>query len=75
MPTHSTNIPRLGLNTDVDNGRLDLDFDDESISRMREPNREPAKVLALTDVAPVDVLVDYGLLIVLSSASYVPPSD
>ena len=33
---------------------------------LREPNRESVKVLALTDVAQVDVLNDYVLLIVLS---------
>jgi hypothetical protein len=38
---------------------------------LREPNREPIKVLALTDVAQVDVLDEYGLLIVLSGASIV----
>ena len=38
---------------------------------MKEPNRELVKVLALTDVTQVDVLIEYGPLIVLSSASYV----
>ena len=33
---------------------------------LREPNRESVKVLALTDVAQVDVLNDYVLLIVSS---------
>ena len=32
--------------------------------------REPIKVLALTDVAQVDVLDDYGLLIVLSGTDF-----
>jgi hypothetical protein len=42
---------------------------------LREPNREPIKVLALTDVAQVDVLDDYGLLIVLSGAPCVTVSQ
>ena len=33
-----------------------------------ERNREPVKVLALKDVAQVDILEDYQLLIVLSGA-------
>jgi hypothetical protein len=41
-------------------------FDGVYFQDLREPNREPIKVLALTDVAQVDVLNDYGLLIVLS---------
>lgn len=36
------------------------------ISDLRDQNRDPVKVLALTDVAHVDVLDNYGLLIVLS---------
>jgi RHO1 GDP-GTP exchange protein 1/2 len=43
-------------------------FDGVYFQDLREPNREPIKVLALTDVAQVDVLDDYGLLIVLSGA-------
>ena len=46
-------------------------FDGVYFQDLREPNREPVKVLALTDVAQVDVLDDYGLLIVLSGRSYV----
>jgi hypothetical protein len=47
---------------------------------LRKPNREPAKVLALTDVAQVDVLDGYGLLIVLSGVVvyfliYPPPAS
>ena len=42
------------------------------ISDLREQNRDPVKMLALTDVAQVDVLDDYGLLIVLSCES--PPA-
>ena len=42
------------------------------ISDLREQNRDPVKMLALTDVAQVDVLDDYGLLIVLSGES--PPA-
>jgi len=41
-------------------------FDGVYFQDLREPNREPIKVLALTDVAQVDVLDEYGLLIVLS---------
>ena len=41
-------------------------FDGVYFQDLQEPNREPVKVLALTDVAQVDVLDDYGLLIVLS---------
>ncbi|KAH6916059.1 RhoGEF Rgf2 [Coprinopsis sp. MPI-PUGE-AT-0042] len=36
------------------------------ISDLRDPQREPVKVLALLDVTQVDVLEDYQLLIVLS---------
>ncbi|KAF8449011.1 CNH domain-containing protein [Boletus edulis BED1] len=36
------------------------------LSDLREPNREPIKVLALLDVSQVDVLEEYQLLIVLS---------
>ncbi|KAF8892134.1 CNH domain-containing protein [Infundibulicybe gibba] len=36
------------------------------ISDLRDPNREPVKVLGLLDVNQVDVLEDYQLLIVLS---------
>lgn len=44
-------------------------FDGVYFQDLREPNREPIKVLALTDVAQVDVLDEYGLLIVLSGGS------
>ncbi|KAF5361828.1 hypothetical protein D9756_002262 [Leucocoprinus leucothites] len=36
------------------------------ISDLREPNREPVKVLSLLEVSQVDVLEEYQLLIVLS---------
>lgn len=36
------------------------------LTDLREPNRDPVKVLALLDVSQVDVLEDYQLLIVLS---------
>ncbi|KZV74551.1 CNH-domain-containing protein [Peniophora sp. CONT] len=36
------------------------------LSDLAQPLREPVKVLALTDVSQIDVLDDYGLLIVLS---------
>jgi len=39
---------------------------------LQEPNREPNKVLALIDVAQVDVLDEYGILIVLSGQSRAP---
>jgi CNH domain len=35
-------------------------------SDLRTPNREPVKVVGLTDVAQLDVLDEYQLLIVLS---------
>ena len=38
------------------------------LSNLLERNREPIKVLALKDVAQVDVLEDYQLLIVLSGS-------
>jgi hypothetical protein len=38
---------------------------------LRESNREPVKVLALMDVAQVDALDDYGLLIMSSGALFV----
>ncbi|KAL4061872.1 CNH-domain-containing protein [Scleroderma citrinum] len=41
------------------------------LSDLREPNREPVKVLALLDVSQVDVLEDYQLLIVLSERQVV----
>ena len=44
-------------------------FDGVYFQDLREPNREPIKMLALTDVAQVDVLDEYGLLIVLSGWS------
>ena len=46
-------------------------FDGVYFQDLREPNREPVKVLALTDVAQVDVLDDYELLFVLSGGSYI----
>jgi RHO1 GDP-GTP exchange protein 1/2 len=50
-------------------------FDGVYFQDLREPNREPIKVLALTDVAQVDVLDDYGLLIVLSGTPFVSVSQ
>ncbi|KAF8493205.1 CNH-domain-containing protein [Russula emetica] len=46
-------------------------FDGVYFQDLREPNREPIKVLALTDVAQVDVLDEYGLLIVLSEGQVI----
>ncbi|KAH7914608.1 CNH domain-containing protein [Hygrophoropsis aurantiaca] len=40
-------------------------------SDLREPNRDPVKVLALLDVSQVDILEDYQLLIVLSERQVV----
>ncbi|TFY73666.1 hypothetical protein EWM64_g10346 [Hericium alpestre] len=40
-------------------------------SDLREQNKGPMKVLALTDVVQVDVLDDYGLLIVLSEGQVI----
>jgi hypothetical protein len=37
-------------------------------SDLRDPNREPMKVVALPDVAQLDILDEYQLLIVLSGA-------
>ncbi|KAI0035358.1 CNH-domain-containing protein [Vararia minispora EC-137] len=41
------------------------------ISDLRDKNREPVKVLALTDVSQIDVLDEYGLLIVLSEGTVI----
>jgi hypothetical protein len=38
-------------------------FDGVYFHDLREPNREPVNVLALTDVALVDILGDYGLYV------------
>ncbi|KAA1469046.1 CNH-domain-containing protein [Dentipellis sp. KUC8613] len=40
-------------------------------SDLREMNRDPVKVLALTDVVQVDVLDEYGLLVVLSEGQVI----
>lgn len=40
------------------------------LSKLRDSNQEPVKVLALLDVMQVDVLEDYQLLIVLSGAPH-----
>ena len=42
------------------------------LSNLLERNREPVKVLALKDVAQVDILEEYQLLIVMSGASRLP---
>ena len=39
------------------------------LSDLRDPNRDPVKVLGLLDVSQVDVLEEYQLLIVLSGQS------
>jgi len=46
-------------------------FDGVYFQDLREPNRDPIKVLALTDVAQVEVLDEYGLLVVLSGELFV----
>jgi len=54
-----------------DNGRR-LAFgtsDGVYFSDLREPNREPVKVVGLTSVEQLDILDEYQLLIVLSGAS------
>ena len=52
----------------TDQGRRVVYGTDDGVyrSNLGERNREPVKVLALLDVSQVDVLEDYGLLIVLS---------
>ena len=40
------------------------------LSDLREPTRDPVKVLDLLDVSQVDVLEEYQLLVVLSGTSY-----
>ncbi|KAI0315023.1 CNH domain-containing protein [Amylostereum chailletii] len=46
-------------------------YDGVYFSDLRDPTRDPVKVLALTDVEQVDVLDDYGLLIVLSEGQVI----
>ena len=54
--------------SDIGNGRRIAFGTDDGVylSDLREPNRDPIKVLALLDVSQVDVLEEYQLLIVLS---------
>ncbi len=40
------------------------------VSDLREPNRDPVKVLALLEVVQIDVLEEYDLLIVLSGKQF-----
>ena len=56
----------------VDGGQRVVYGTDDGVylSDLREPRQEPVKVLALVDVAQVDVLDDYQLLIVLSGESH-----
>ena len=53
---------------EIANGRRIAFGTDDGVylSDLREPNRDPIKVLALLDVSQVDVLEEYQLLIVLS---------
>lgn len=55
-------------NSQIANGRRIAFGTDDGVylSDLREPNRDPIKVLALLDVSQVDVLEEYQLLIVLS---------
>ena len=52
----------------VDGGRSVAYGTDDGVyfSDLREPNRDPVKVVALPDVAQLDILDEYQLLIVLS---------
>ena len=52
----------------ADQGRKAVFGTDDGVylSNLMERNREPVKVLALKDVAQLDVLEEYQLLIVLS---------
>ena len=40
------------------------------VSDLRDPSRDPVKVLLLLEVTQVDVLEDYALLIVLSGGFF-----
>jgi CNH domain len=57
----------------IDGGRRVVYGTDDGvyISDLRDPTREPSRVLALLEVSQVDVLEDYQLLIVLSGRLYV----
>ena len=56
------------LTVSADQGRKAVFGTDDGVylSNLMERNREPVKVLALKDVAQLDVLEEYQLLIVLS---------
>ena len=58
----------------TDQGRRAVYGTDDGVylSNLAERNREPVKVLALKDVAQVDVFEDYQLLIVLSGTYSLP---
>ncbi len=60
--------PSVNLTARTGQGRKAVYGTDDGIylSNLMERNREPVKVLALKDVAQLDVLEDYQLLIVLS---------
>ena len=60
----------------VDQGRKAVFGTDDGVylSNLMERNREPVKVLALKDVAQLDVLEEYQLLIVLSGGYLHPTS-
>lgn len=44
------------------------------VSDLRDPSKDPVKVLPLLEVTQVDVLEDYALLIVLSGGFFRPLS-
>jgi hypothetical protein len=52
-------LTRVGVGQNVAYGT----FDSVYFQDLREPNREPVKMLALTDLAQVDVLDGYGLVL------------
>lgn len=52
----------------IDRGQVIVFGTDDGVyfANLREPGRDPVKMLALAEVTQVDVLEDYQLLIVLS---------
>lgn len=64
-------VSRRPLTVYIDQGKKVVYGTDDGVylSNLMERNREPVKVLALKDVAQLDVLEDYQLLIVLSGNS------
>jgi hypothetical protein len=73
-------LASVWLVTDVDaigHGRKVVYGTDDGvyISDLREPGRDPVKVLSLLEVSQVDVLEDYQLMIVLSGELFVLSSS